>query len=161
MDFMSTVKGSMLEGFYPAGWDFNKIDECCSHSPEEIMERQDFWHPDFQPVCCENVSEFDMLMGHEIANEIKNARDAGKKIALILPVGPMGMYKWAVYFLKDWNVCRLLSRLRLQHGRVERRRRQHPRFQQPRFLHLCNDRRFLRQAQQDRSRKSAQLCNKG
>ena len=21
MDFMSTVKGSLLEGFYPAGWD--------------------------------------------------------------------------------------------------------------------------------------------
>jgi len=104
MDFMSTVKGSMLEGFYPAGWDFNKIDECCSHSPEEIMERQDFWHPDFQPVCCENVSEFDMLMGHEIANEIRVAGQEGKKLAMILPVGPMGMYRWAVYFLNEWDV---------------------------------------------------------
>jgi glucosamine-6-phosphate deaminase len=27
MDFMSTVKGSMLEGFYPAGWDMKKIDK--------------------------------------------------------------------------------------------------------------------------------------
>lgn len=26
MDFMSTVKGSLLEGFYPAGWDMAKID---------------------------------------------------------------------------------------------------------------------------------------
>ena len=25
MDFMSTVKGSLLEGFYPAGWDMKKI----------------------------------------------------------------------------------------------------------------------------------------
>ena len=24
--------------------------------------------------------------------------------ALILPVGPMGMYRWAVYFLKEWDV---------------------------------------------------------
>lgn len=32
---MNTVKGSMLEGFYPAGWDMAKIDACCSHKPEE------------------------------------------------------------------------------------------------------------------------------
>ena len=43
-------------------------------------------------------------MGHEIANEIKKANEAGQKLAFILPVGPMGMYKWAVYFLKEWNV---------------------------------------------------------
>jgi len=104
MDFITTVKGSLLENFYPAGWDFKKIDECCSHAPEEIMERQDFWNPDFQPVCCENVSEFDMLMGHEIANEIRRAREDGKKLAMILPVGPMGMYRWAVYFLNEWDV---------------------------------------------------------
>ena len=29
MDFNSTVKGSALEGFYPAGWDMAKIDACC------------------------------------------------------------------------------------------------------------------------------------
>ena len=28
MNFNSTVKGSMLEGFYPEGWDFEKIDAC-------------------------------------------------------------------------------------------------------------------------------------
>jgi len=44
------------------------------------------------------------MMGHEIAIEIRKARDEGRKIAFILPVGPMGMYKWAVYFLKGWNV---------------------------------------------------------
>ena len=27
-----------------------------------------------------------------------------EKIAFILPVGPMGMYKWVVYFLKEWKV---------------------------------------------------------
>ena len=34
MDFNSTVKGSLLEGFYPEGWDFEKIDACCAHAPE-------------------------------------------------------------------------------------------------------------------------------
>ena len=43
-------------------------------------------------------------MGHEIAIEIKRAKDEGKQIVFILPVGPMGMYRWAVYFLSQWNI---------------------------------------------------------
>ncbi len=104
MDFNSTVKGSLLEGFYPQGWDMKKIDKCCSEAPEKITERQSFWNKNFTPIECKDVSEFDVKMGHEIANEIKKANEAKKKIAFILPVGPMGMYKWAVYFLKEWNV---------------------------------------------------------
>ncbi len=104
MNFMSTVKGSMLEGFYPKGWDFDKIDACCSNPPESIFDKQSFWNDNFTPISCENVAEFDVKMGHEIANEIKKANEEGRKIAFILPVGPMGMYKWAVYFLKEWNV---------------------------------------------------------
>ena len=103
MDFNSTVKGSLLEGFYPEGWDFEKIDKCCSNSPEEITKRQEFWNKDFEPIMCPSLGDFDVMMGHEIANEIKKANKEGKKIAFILPVGPMGMYKWAVYFLKEWN----------------------------------------------------------
>ena len=103
MDFNSTVKGSMLEGFYPAGWDMEKIDKCCDEN-NKVEDRQSFWNKDFTPVMCESIGDFDTYMGHEIAIEIKKARDAGKKIAFILPVGPMGMYKWAVFFLKAWNV---------------------------------------------------------
>lgn len=104
MNFMDTVKGSLLEGFYPAGWDMDKIDKCCQNAPETVLERQSFWHKDFTPVLCGNVNDFDTYMGHEIALQIKNARDKGEKLIFILPVGPMGMYKWAVYFLKSWNV---------------------------------------------------------
>ena len=100
MDFLSTVKGSLLEGFYPKGWDFAKIDACC----DKGVEREDFWHPDFTPVECTSLGDFDTYMGHEIALQIKKAADNGEKLAMILPVGPMGMYKWAVYFLKEWNV---------------------------------------------------------
>ena len=100
MDFLSTVKGSLLENFYPKGWDMKKIDECC----EKGVQREDFWHKDFNPIECENIYEFDTLMGHEIALEIKEARDRGEKLAMILPVGPMGMYKWAAYFINAWNV---------------------------------------------------------
>lgn len=104
MDFNSTVKGSLLERFYPAGWDMAKIDRCCDHPAEAVAERQPFWNRDFTPVVCENVYDFDMMMGHEIAQNIRRTKEAGKKLAMILPVGPMGMYKWAVYFLQEWNV---------------------------------------------------------
>ena len=100
MDFNSTVKGSLLEGFYPKGWDMEKIDKCCAMG----VKRESFWHKDFNPIECETLGEFDTLMGHEIALQIKKAKDNGTKIALILPVGPMGMYRWAVYFLKEWDV---------------------------------------------------------
>ena len=103
MDFNSTVKGSALEGFYPAGWDFEKIDACID-APEKITERQSFWNKDFTPIPCENLEEFATYMGHEIAMQIKTAKERNEKIAFILPVGPMGMYKWVVFFLKAWNV---------------------------------------------------------
>ncbi len=104
MDFNSTVKGSLLEGFYPSGWDFKKIDACCSNAPESVTERQSFWNEGFAPIACTDLEEFNVKMGHEIANEIKKANERKEKIAFILPVGPMGMYKWAVYFLKEWKV---------------------------------------------------------
>lgn len=104
MDFLSTIKGSLLEGFFPAGWDLGKIDKCCSNLPSQIGDRQSFWNKDFNLAECQNVYDFDMMLGHEIALEIKNAKDEGIKLAMILPVGPMGMYRWAVYFLKEWKV---------------------------------------------------------
>jgi len=104
MDFLDTLKGSLLEGFFPKGWDMKKMDQCCSNAPEEITKKQAFWNEKFMPVQCENIYDFDMMMGHEIAIEIKKAKDEGIKLAMILPVGPMGMYRWAVYFLKAWNV---------------------------------------------------------
>ncbi|MCK4401531.1 glucosamine-6-phosphate isomerase [bacterium] len=104
MDLMSTINGSLLENFFPQGWDMKKLDRCCDNPPETITQRQDWWNKEFEPVPCETLSDFDTMMGHEIAIEIKRARDEGKKIAFILPVGPMGMYKWAIYFLKEWNV---------------------------------------------------------
>lgn len=104
MDFNDTLKGSLLEGFYPAGWDMKRIDACCQFAPEEASRPMPWWNEGFAAVSCDSIHDFDMMMGHEIALEIKKAADEGIKLALILPVGPMGMYRWAVYFLKAWNV---------------------------------------------------------
>ena len=73
IDFNSTVKGSLMEGFYPEGWDMERIDECCSHEPAEIMERQDFWNSQFELAACKTIEEFNVKMGHEIALEIWSA----------------------------------------------------------------------------------------
>ena len=104
MNFNSTVKGSALEGFYPAGWDFDKIDACID-APETITNPQPFWNKGFTPIKCDSLGEFETYMGHEIAKQIKEAKERGEKVAFILPVGPMGMYKWVVFFLKEWNIA--------------------------------------------------------
>ncbi len=100
MNFMSTVAGSLLEGFYPEGWDMAKIDACCDMG----VTREPFWNEGFNPVECESLGDFDTLMGHEIAMQIKLTAEEGRKLAMILPVGPMGMYRWAAYFLNEWDV---------------------------------------------------------
>jgi glucosamine-6-phosphate deaminase len=105
MNLITTYSGSMMEGFLPRGWDLVKIDRCCDHPPESIAERQSWWHPQFLPVACGSIADFDVMMGHQIALTIKQARDAGRASALILPVGPMGMYRWAVFFLEEWKVA--------------------------------------------------------
>jgi glucosamine-6-phosphate deaminase len=104
MDLISTIEGSMMERFLPFGWDLAKIDRCAAQDPALIAERQAWWHPGFSPISCKTLEEFDVKMGHEIALQIKLARDGDRQVIFILPVGPMGMYKWAVFFLKEWNV---------------------------------------------------------
>jgi glucosamine-6-phosphate deaminase len=104
MDLLTTIEGSMMEGFFPKGWDLAKIDACCSNPANSIGDQQAWWHPDFEPVACRSVEDFDVMLGHEIAQAIRRTREAGRDAALILPVGPMGMYRWAVYFLKEWSV---------------------------------------------------------
>jgi glucosamine-6-phosphate deaminase len=104
MDLMTTLSGSLLEGFFPRGWDLAKIDAVGALGPAEVAQRRPWWHAGFEPVACATVADFDTYMGHEIAREVLLARQAGRPVAFILPVGPMGMYRWAVYFLTEWDV---------------------------------------------------------
>lgn len=107
INLISTLKGSLLEHFFPQGWDLAKLDEICARPASAILEREPWWNKKFEPVPCSTLADFDMMMGHEIALEIANAKKAKRPIVFILPVGPMGMYRWTVYFLKEWNVdCR-------------------------------------------------------
>jgi glucosamine-6-phosphate deaminase len=104
MNLLDTLPGSLMDGFFPRGWDLAKIDQLASLGPADFGRRERWWHPEFEPVACESFSDFDTYLGHEIAREIQQARRDGRPLALILPVGPMGMYRWTVYFLGEWDV---------------------------------------------------------
>jgi len=69
-----------------------------------MLKRCSWWHPRFEPIGCGSLADFDTFMGHEIAREIQLTQQSGRPLSIILPVGPMGMYRWAVYFLKEWGV---------------------------------------------------------
>ena len=104
MNMLDTLKDSYFSEILPKGWDVAKIAECVSNAPESVLDRQPFWNEGFTPVECSSLADFEVYMGHEIAMQIKKTREEGRKLILILPVGPMGMYRWTVYFLKEWNV---------------------------------------------------------
>ena len=104
MNMLDTIRESNFEGVLPPGWDLHKIQACVSHAPEAAFDRQAFWHSDFSLINCENLEEFGVYMGHEIAMQIRQAKENGNELILILPVGPMGMYRWAVYFLQQWRI---------------------------------------------------------
>lgn len=104
INLLSTLKGSKLESFFPAAWNLSQWDSCVGDTPDAIFDRQDHWDSGFTVRQADEVSDFNVMMGHELASEIRNCHEEGRRLALILPAGPMGMYRWACYFLTEWGV---------------------------------------------------------
>ena len=81
INLMTTIKGSLLEGFFPKGWDLAKFDLILSRSEKQpvkqLLKPESWWNHAYTPVPCDAISDFDMLMGHEIAMRIRAAREAG------------------------------------------------------------------------------------
>ena len=104
MDMISTIKGTLFEKLCPAGWDLERIKACVSGEPETICNPQDFWNPQFLPVPVKTLEDMAVEFGHEIAFQIRMAKEEDRELILILPVGPMEMYRWTVYFLRAWGI---------------------------------------------------------
>lgn len=104
MDMIHTIKGTLFERMFPAGWDLERIKYCVSSDPKTVCEPQEFWNDEFSVETVEDLSSLAVEFGHEIALQIRQTKQAGQELVLILPVGPMEMYHWVVYFLKRWNV---------------------------------------------------------
>jgi glucosamine-6-phosphate deaminase len=47
MNLLTTLKGSLLESFFPAAWDLAEWDRCVSNDPNAIFHRQAKWRADF------------------------------------------------------------------------------------------------------------------
>lgn len=105
INLLTTLKGSLLETFFPPAWDLAQWDACVMDDPSTISDHQPHWHKDFSVRMAKDVADFDVMLGHELAMEIRRCRDTSRGLVLILPVGPMGMYRWAVYFLKEWQIA--------------------------------------------------------
>jgi glucosamine-6-phosphate deaminase len=100
LTMLNTIKGSLLEGFYPKGWDLKRFDRCCDLGLAGVTKPGKWWAKDFKPVVVRDVAEMDRRMGEAIASEILTTRKRGQELALILPVGPMGMYKTVIEIIK-------------------------------------------------------------
>ena len=100
LNLFNTLKGSLVEHFYPRGWDLRKIDRCCALGLSGVLKRRPHWDADFKPTAVKDVAEMDRRMGDAIADQIEETRRAGRGLAIILPVGPMGMYATVVKRLK-------------------------------------------------------------
>lgn len=103
MNLLTTLKGSLLESFFPVAWDLAQWDACVADDPNAIFECQPKWHKGFTIRMANDVADFNVMLGHERAMEIRSCREAGRNLILILPVGPMGMYRWVAYLLNEWN----------------------------------------------------------
>src|SRR6266480_4100426 len=91
INLITTLKGSLLENFYPQGWNLQKIDRCCAMNLKQLTTPAKFWNSEFLPRPVADVAEMDRRMGDEIADQIESTRREGRKLAIILPVGHMGM----------------------------------------------------------------------
>ena len=101
LNLLNTIDGSLIEGFYPKGWDLRRIDRCCAVGLKKVCAGARFWNRHFEPVPVRDVAQMDRAMGHAIADQIEQTRKQGRRLAIILPVGPMGMYKHVVARLKS------------------------------------------------------------
>ena len=100
LTMLNTIRGSLIEGFYPKGWDLKRIDRCCDMGLKRVTTLARHWNRQFKPVPVASVDEMDKRMGDAIADQIEQTRKEGRGLAIILPVGPMGMYKTVVARLK-------------------------------------------------------------
>ena len=64
----------MLESFFPPAWDLAQWDACVADDPAAIFDRQQHWHDDFFIRMAESVPDFDVMLGHEIAMEVRRCR---------------------------------------------------------------------------------------
>ena len=67
ISMLTTIKGSLLEKFYPKGWNLKKIDACCQMNLQQLTAPKRWWDQAFKPVPVESVKRHDASRGRMIA----------------------------------------------------------------------------------------------
>ena len=104
LTMLNTIRGSLIESFYPRGWDLERIDRCCNMGLKPVTTPARHWNRDFRAMAVRDVVAMDRAMGDAIADQIESTRKQNRPLAIILPVGPMGMYQRVVERLKQGRV---------------------------------------------------------
>ena len=117
MNLLSTLKGSLLESFFPAGWDLAEWDVCVADDPAAVFDRQPKWHNGFSIRMASTVADFDVMLGHELAMEILRCRETSRNRSG-LTRGPNGHVPVDGLFPPRLNIpCDRV--FRLQYGRMD------------------------------------------
>ena len=103
MNLLTTLKGSLLKTFSPLGgtWPSGTLAWPTIPKPFSTANQSGIritrfaWRTPWRISMSCSVMSWPWRFAD---------RNTGRKLALILPVGPMGMYRWTVYFLRDWKI---------------------------------------------------------
>src|SRR5258708_7492115 len=63
LTMLNTIRGSLIENFYPKGWDLRRIDRCCDMGLKKVTTPARHWNGDFRPVAVKSVAGMDRRMG--------------------------------------------------------------------------------------------------
>ena len=147
MDLMTTLPGSLMEGFLPAGWDLAKIDRLAALPPEQAVARRPWWHPALR------AGRLRLLRGlrhlHGPRDRPRDpARPPGGPAHRLHPAGRADGHVPLDGLLPQRMGRPLRPRPRLQHGRMVRRPGQHAAARQSRRLPARDGAGVLRPARQ-------------
>ena len=84
MNLLTTLPGSLMEGFLPAGWDLARIDKLAEISSGDLNARRPWWHAKFDPVACASLADFETYKGYDARIELDRLAENRKRFKGVL-----------------------------------------------------------------------------
>ena len=88
INLLTTLRGSLVESFFPSGWDLRRMDKCAGMSREQLLKPGKWWNGDFKPVVVKDVAEMDRRMGDAIAFLDRDVARRRKKLLATIDWDP-------------------------------------------------------------------------
>jgi len=76
---LTTIEGSMMEGFPPQVGDLGRSTRVCSNRAGVDLRAARLVHPRIRARCLAGRSDFDVMLGHEIAPTIRRGSNEGRE----------------------------------------------------------------------------------